>query len=143
MAFFVARKHGASPAKTDWLFPCRCTTVFGMVMGKPGLHHPRVRPMIYPGRRVRSDFGAQGSPLTKRATALYGVPTMFIAELDHPEFDSFGPVGHCVTGHHGGFPSVPTEVMKQVISKMNMKEVQIAYGMTETSPVINPDRCQR
>src|SRR5438874_3779729 len=69
----------------------------------------------------------------ERCTSLYGVPTMFIAELDHPGFDSFD-LGSLRTGIMAGSPC-PVEVMKQVVSRMHMDEVTIAYGMTETSPV--------
>ena len=66
-------------------------------------------------------------------TSLYGVPTMFIAELAHPDLKSFD-LSSLRTGIMAGSPC-PVEVMKQVISDMNMAEVTIAYGMTETSPV--------
>ena len=66
-------------------------------------------------------------------TALYGVPTMFVAMLEHPEFASFD-LSSLRTGIMAGAPC-PIEVMKQVQSKMHMSEVTIAYGMTETSPV--------
>ena len=66
-------------------------------------------------------------------TSLYGVPTMFIAELAHPDLDSFD-LSSLRTGIMAGSPC-PVEVMKQVISDMNMTDVTIAYGMTETSPV--------
>jgi fatty-acyl-CoA synthase len=69
----------------------------------------------------------------ERASALHGVPTMFIAELEHPEFKSFD-LSSLRTGLMAGSPC-PVEVMKKVISLMNMREVEIAYGMTETSPV--------
>jgi len=69
----------------------------------------------------------------ERCTALHGVPTMFIAELEHEDFESFD-YSHLRTGIMAGAPC-PIEVMRKVISKMNMKEVTIAYGMTETSPV--------
>jgi len=69
----------------------------------------------------------------ERCTALYGVPTMFIGELDHPEFDAFD-LSSLRTGIMAGSPC-PVEVMKKVISRMHMKEVTICYGMTETSPV--------
>jgi fatty-acyl-CoA synthase len=64
---------------------------------------------------------------------LYGVPTMFIAELDHPQFRSFD-LNSLRTGVMAGAPC-PVEVMKRVIADMHMSEVTIAYGMTETSPV--------
>ncbi|MGB0384213.1 MAG: AMP-binding protein [Ardenticatenaceae bacterium] len=69
----------------------------------------------------------------EKATALHGVPTMFIAELEHPDFDKFD-LSSLRTGLMAGSPC-PIEVMKQVNTKMNMHEVEIAYGMTETSPV--------
>jgi fatty-acyl-CoA synthase len=69
----------------------------------------------------------------ERCTILYGVPTMFIAELDHPAFASFDLT--CLrTGIMAGSPC-PIEVMRRVIDRMHMRAVTIAYGMTETSPV--------
>ena len=69
----------------------------------------------------------------ERCTSLYGVPTMFIAELDHPGFDQHD-LSRLRTGIMAGSPC-PVEVMKKVQSRMNMHEVTICYGMTETSPV--------
>ncbi len=66
-------------------------------------------------------------------TSLYGVPTMFIAELAHPDLES-SDLSSLRTGIMAGSPC-PVEVMKQVINEMNMTDVTIAYGMTETSPV--------
>jgi fatty-acyl-CoA synthase len=66
-------------------------------------------------------------------TALHGVPTMFIAQLDHPEFATFN-FSSLRTGCMAGAPC-PIETMKRVNTLMNMREVTIAYGMTETSPV--------
>nr|WP_320133504.1 AMP-binding protein [uncultured Holophaga sp.] len=70
---------------------------------------------------------------SERCTSLYGVPTMFIAELDHPDFRSTD-FSSLRTGIMAGSPC-PVEVMKRVQSEMNMTEVTICYGMTETSPV--------
>ena len=70
----------------------------------------------------------------ERCTALYGVPTMFIAQLDHPEFDSFD-VSSLRTGIMAGSPC-PIEVMRQVIDRMGAHQMTIAYGQTEHSPVI-------
>jgi fatty-acyl-CoA synthase len=70
---------------------------------------------------------------TERCTALYGVPTMFIAELDHPGFENFD-LSSLRTGIMAGSPC-PVEVMKRVIADMHMEDVTICYGMTETSPV--------
>jgi fatty-acyl-CoA synthase len=69
----------------------------------------------------------------ERCTSLYGVPTMFIAELDHPDFERFD-FSSLRTGIMAGSPC-PVEVMKRVKSRMHMPEVTSMYGMTETSPV--------
>jgi fatty-acyl-CoA synthase len=69
----------------------------------------------------------------ERCTALYGVPTMFIAELDHPRFAEFD-LSSLRTGIMAGAPC-PIEVMRRVIDRMHMRDVTICYGMTETSPV--------
>jgi fatty-acyl-CoA synthase len=69
----------------------------------------------------------------ERCTSLYGVPTMFIAELDLPDFESYD-LTSLRTGIMAGSPC-PVEVMKRCVSDMNMEEVTICYGMTETSPV--------
>jgi fatty-acyl-CoA synthase len=74
----------------------------------------------------------------ERVTSLYGVPTMFIAMLGHPEFESFD-LTSLRTGIMAGSPC-PTEVMKQVVERMHMSEVAICYGMTETSPVSTQTR---
>jgi fatty-acyl-CoA synthase len=69
----------------------------------------------------------------ERCTSLYGVPTMFIAELDQPRFGEFD-LTSLRTGIMAGAPC-PVELMKSVVSKMHMREVAIGYGMTETSPI--------
>ena len=68
----------------------------------------------------------------ERCTGLHGVPTRFIAILDHPDFEQYD-LSTLRTGIMAGSPC-PAEVMSRVISKMHMKEITIAYGMTETSP---------
>ncbi|MAO11930.1 MULTISPECIES: AMP-binding protein [unclassified Marinobacter] len=104
---------------------------FGMVMGNLGcITHGTA--MIYPGEGFDPKTVLQAVHQEK-ATALYGVPTMFIAELADPEFDTYD-LSTLRTGIMAG-SICPAEVMKKVNGKMNMKEVQIAYGMTETSPV--------
>ena len=70
----------------------------------------------------------------ERCTALHGVPTMFIAELEHPEFSRFD-LSRLRTGIMAGSPC-PIEVMKRVVREMHMREITIAYGLTEASPVI-------
>jgi len=74
----------------------------------------------------------------ERATALHGVPTMFIAELDHPQFDEFD-LSSLRTGIMAGSPC-PVEVMNAVIRRMHLEGMEIAYGMTETSPVSTQTR---
>ena len=104
---------------------------FGMVLGNLAcLTHGAA--MVYPGEGFEP-LAVLETVEAERCTALYGVPTMFIAELDHPEFGRFD-LGTLRTGIMAGSPC-PAEVMKRVTSEMHMSEVTIAYGMTETSPV--------
>ncbi len=104
---------------------------FGMVMGNlAAITHGAT--MVYPaeGFDPRATLAAVAA---ERCTHLYGVPTMFIAELDHPDFASFD-----LSSLRGGImagTTCPIEVMNRVISRMNMAELTICYGMTETSPV--------
>ncbi|TDV11011.1 AMP-binding protein [Paraburkholderia caballeronis] len=88
--------------------------------------------MVFPGEAFdpRATLAAVAE---ERCTALHGVPTMFIAELDHPDFASFD-LSRLRTGIMAGSPC-PIETMKRVVSKMHLSEITIAYGMTETSPV--------
>ncbi|MCY8995215.1 AMP-binding protein [Bacillus inaquosorum] len=74
----------------------------------------------------------------EKCTALHGVPTMFIAELHHPDFEAYD-LSTLRTGIMAGSPC-PSEVMKAVIEKMGMKDITIAYGQTEASPVITQTR---
>lgn len=74
----------------------------------------------------------------ERCTAVHGVPTMFIAELEHPDFDKYD-LSSLRTGIMAGSPC-PTEVMKRVIEDMHCSEITIAYGQTESSPVITQTR---
>ncbi|MFJ3582738.1 AMP-binding protein [Streptomyces sp. NPDC090127] len=74
----------------------------------------------------------------ERCTSLYGVPTMFIAELNLPDFTAYD-LSSLRTGIMAGSPC-PAEVMKRVVAEMNMAEVSICYGMTETSPVSTQTR---
>ncbi|NMG69916.1 AMP-binding protein [Parazoarcus communis] len=104
---------------------------FGMVMGNLGcLTHGAT--MVYPAEAF-DPLAVLETMAAERCTALYGVPTMFIAVLDHPRFAEFD-LSSLRTGIMAGSPC-PIEVMKRVIGQMNMREVTIAYGMTETSPV--------
>lgn len=104
---------------------------FGMVMGVLNcVTHGAA--MVFPGEAF-DPVGVLETVESERCTALYGVPTMFIAELDHPDFDKFD-LASLRTGVMAGSPC-PVEVMKRVIDRMHMEDVTICYGMTETSPV--------
>ena len=104
---------------------------FGMVMGNlAAVTHGCA--MVYPGEGF-DPLATLEAVQAEGCTALYGVPTMFIAELDHPEFARFD-FSTLRTGIMAGAPC-PIEVMRRVVEQMNMREVTIAYGMTETSPV--------
>ena len=87
---------------------------------------------IYPSEGFEPD-AALKAVQDEQATALYGVPTMFIAELALPNFEEYN-LKTLRTGLMAGSPC-PIETMKQVVELMHMKDVEIAYGMTETSPV--------
>jgi fatty-acyl-CoA synthase len=104
---------------------------FGMVMGNlAATTHGSC--MVIPSPTF--DPGASLKAVQdERCTSLYGVPTMFIAELGHADFGSFD-LSTLRTGIMAGSPC-PVEVMKRVVAEMNMHEVAICYGMTETSPV--------
>lgn len=104
---------------------------FGMVMGNLASVTLGCT-MVYPGEGF-DPLATLQTIEKEKCTAVYGVPTMFIAELDHPEFSRFD-LKSLRTGIMAGAPC-PVEVMKRVNNEMNMGEVTIAYGMTETSPV--------
>jgi fatty-acyl-CoA synthase len=104
---------------------------FGMVMGNLGaLTHGATMVIPAPAFDPAATLQAVAE---ERCTSLYGVPTMFIAELDLPDFATYD-LTSLRTGIMAGSPC-PVEVMKRVIADMHMDEVTIAYGMTETSPV--------
>ena len=104
---------------------------FGMVLGNLAcITHGAA--MVFPGAAF-DPLEVLETVQAQRCTALYGVPTMFIAELEHPEFARFD-LASLRTGIMAGSPC-PTEVMKRVVEEMHMAEVTIAYGMTETGPV--------
>lgn len=88
--------------------------------------------MVFPSEGFEP-LATLGAVQEERCTALHGVPTMFIAELDHPEFGRFD-LRSLRTGIMAGSPC-PIEVMKRVVQEMHLSEITIAYGMTETSPV--------
>ena len=104
---------------------------FGMVMGNLGCtSHGATMVIPAPGFDPAATLAACAQ---ERCTALYGVPTMFIAMLDDPGFDGYD-LSSLRTGIMAGSPC-PVEVMRRVMELMHMREVSIAYGMTETSPV--------
>lgn len=104
---------------------------FGMVMGTLGCV-TKGACLVVPGEGFDAHATLKAVS-DEGCTALFGVPTMFVNELALPDFDSFD-LSTLRTGCMAGAPC-PIEVMRQVQSKMNMREVTIAYGMTETSPV--------
>jgi fatty-acyl-CoA synthase len=104
---------------------------FGMVLGNLACtSHGACMVIPAPSFEARATLEAVQD---ERCTSLYGVPTMFIAELDLPEFGDFD-LTSLRTGIMAGSPC-PVEVMRKVIDRMHMAEVTICYGMTETSPV--------
>jgi fatty-acyl-CoA synthase len=109
---------------------------FGMVMGNLGAtsHGACIvipAPTFDPAATLRA-------VAEERVSSLYGVPTMFIAELGLPDFTSYD-LSSLRTGIMAGSPC-PVEIMRRVVSEMNMAEVSICYGMTETSPVSTQTR---
>jgi fatty-acyl-CoA synthase len=118
------------------LIPVPLYHCFGMVMGNLGcVSHGAT--MIYPSDGFDATAVLEAAQ-AERATALYGVPTMFIAELNHADFARYD-LSTLRTGIMAGSPC-PVEVMKQVQALMHMRDVAIAYGMTETSPVSTQTR---
>jgi fatty-acyl-CoA synthase len=104
---------------------------FGMVLGNLAcVTHGSA--MIYPSEAF-DPIAVLETVAAERCTGVYGVPTMFIAELDHPRFREFN-LSSLRTGIMAGSPC-PIEVMKRVVRDMHMSQVTICYGMTETSPV--------
>ncbi len=104
---------------------------FGMVLGNLAcLTHGAA--MVFPSEGFEP-LATLEAIEAERCTALHGVPTMFIAEMDHPDFRKFD-LSSLRTGIMAGSPC-PIEVMKRAVESMNLKEITIAYGMTETSPV--------
>ncbi len=128
--FFIGEAMRLTP-QDRLCIPVLLYHCFGMVLGNlAALTHGTC--MVFPGEGF--------DPLTtlqtvaeERCTALHGVPTMFIAQLDHPEFDRFD-LSSLRTGIMAGSPC-PIEVMKRAVAKMHLSQITIAYGMTETSPV--------
>jgi fatty-acyl-CoA synthase len=128
--YFVARLQNFTH-EDKLCIPVPLYHCFGMVMGNLGcVTHGAT--MVYPAEGFDPQATLEAVQ-AERCTALYGVPTMFIAELAHPDFATYD-LSSLRTGVMAGSPC-PIEVMKKVNTLMNMREVEIAYGMTETSPV--------
>ena len=133
--FFVGNLCGYTEADRVCI-PVPFYHCFGMVMGNLGCttHGATIvipAPAFDPAATLRA-------VAQERCTSLYGVPTMFIAELGVPDFDAYD-LSSLRTGIMAGSPC-PVEVMKQVVDRMGMTEVTICYGMTETSPVSTQTR---
>ena len=128
--YFVAEYCGYTPADRVCI-PVPFYHCFGQVMGNLGCTSHGSCTVIPAG-----SFEPEATLRAvqdERCTSVYGVPTMFIGELGLPNFDDFD-LASLRTGIMAGSPC-PVEVMKQVIDRMHMEDVTIAYGMTETSPV--------
>ena len=121
----------ALTAKDRICIPVPLYHCFGMVLGNLAcMTHGAT--MVYPNDAF-DPVATLECVEAERCTGLYGVPTMFIAQLQHAEFGRFD-LSSLRTGIMAGSPC-PTEVMKQVVERMHMEQVTICYGMTETSPV--------
>jgi fatty-acyl-CoA synthase len=128
--FFIAEGCGYT-AVDRVCIPVPFYHCFGMVLGNLACTtHGACIVIPAPGFDAAQTLNAVQA---ERCTSLYGVPTMFIAELALPDFGSYD-LSTLRTGIMAGSPC-PVEVMKRVVSEMNMTEVTICYGMTETSPV--------
>jgi len=128
--FFVGAATGIEPGSRVCI-PVPLYHCFGMVMGNLGcLTHTAT--MVYPSESF-DPASALRAIEAFRCDVLYGVPTMFIAILNQEDFANHD-LSSLRRGIMAGAPC-PIEVMRQVASKMNMSEITIAYGMTETSPV--------
>jgi fatty-acyl-CoA synthase len=128
--YFVARGCGYTEEDRVCI-PVPFYHCFGMVMGNLGsVTHGAA--MVVPAPAFEPQAVLE-TVQAERCTSLYGVPTMFIAELAHPDFADYD-LTSLRTGIMAGSPC-PVETMKRVVSEMHMEDVTICYGMTETSPV--------
>ena len=128
--FFIGEAMRLTP-EDRLCIPVPLYHCFGMVLGNLAcVTHGST--MVYPADGF-DPLATLQAVAAERCTALHGVPTMFIAMLDHPQFADYDLSGLCIGIMVGSSCSV--EVMKRVVDRMNMREVIIVYGMTETSPV--------
>ena len=128
--FFIGEAMGLT--EQDRLcIPVPLYHCFGMVLGNLAcITHGAA--MIYPGCGF-DPLAVLETVAEERCTGLHGVPTMFIAEMEHPRFAEFD-LGSLRTGIMAGSPC-PVEIMRRAVSRMHLREITICYGMTETSPV--------
>jgi fatty-acyl-CoA synthase len=133
--FFIGETLGYTPDDRVCI-PVPLYHCFGMVLGNMAvITHGAC--IVQPGEGFEARASLEAVE-AERCTGLYGVPTMFIAELEDPEFARFD-LTTLRTGIMAGSPC-PVEVMKRVVNEMHMTEVTICYGMTETSPVSTQTR---
>jgi fatty-acyl-CoA synthase len=128
--YFIARTMKYTEADRVCI-PVPLYHCFGMVIGNLACTSHGAT-MVFPAEGF-DPLETLKAVAEERCTSLYGVPTMFVAMLNHPEFGSFD-LSSLRTGVMAGAPC-PIEVMRRCLSDMHMREVTIAYGMTETSPV--------
>ena len=128
--YFIGRAMRLSEADRLCI-PVPLYHCFGMVLGNLACTTHGAT-MVHPGEGF-DPLAVLETVAEERCTGLHGVPTMFIAELEHPEFDRFD-LSTLRTGIMAGSPC-PIEVMRRAVERMHLAEITIAYGMTETSPV--------
>ena len=129
-ALSIARVLGYGPEDRVCI-PVPLYHCFGMGIGNLGCVSSGAT-MVYPAPSFEP-LATLSAVAEEGCTSLYGVPTMFIGVLEHPQFDEFD-LSSLRTGLMAGAPC-PVEVMKRVVDDMNAREICIAYGMTETAPV--------
>jgi fatty-acyl-CoA synthase len=133
---YLATKMQRITEKDKIVIPVPLYHCFGMVLGNLGCISQGAT-MIYPSETFDAETTLKAIS-EEKATALYGVPTMFFAELDHPNLKQYD-LSSLRTGIMAG-SLCPTELMKKVQSEMNLNEMGIGYGMTETSPLSTQTR---
>jgi fatty-acyl-CoA synthase len=121
---FSDRDRLCIPVPLYHCFGCVMATVMCVIHGAA---------MVFPAESFDPGAALQAVQ-DERCTGIYGVPTMFIAELNHPRFAAFD-LSSLRTGIMAGAPC-PIEIMRQIVDKMGAREITIAYGLTEASPVI-------
>lgn len=128
--FFVGEAMRLGPAD-KLCIPVPLYHCFGMVLGNFACT-THGSAMVFPGEGF-DPLATLQTVAEERCTGLHGVPTMFIAQMEHPDFGKFD-LSSLRTGIMAGAPC-PIEVMRRAVSQMHLSEITIAYGMTETSPV--------